>query len=106
MKKIALVLIAALFVCSFAFAAEEKTTIGKVAEVVVADPVKGVVDNAVTIMDETGKLVTFKVEPVAKISDAALNAITLGQLKKNEKVTVKYTEDQGENKAAAINVEK
>ena len=55
---------------------------------------------------ETGPVdVTFPVDPTVKVVDAAVNAVTLNQLKEGEKVAVQYSRDQnGKEKAESINV--
>ena len=100
MKKIALVAIAVILVGAFCYAScgtcamtEEKvqSVSGKVAKVVVADPVKGVAQSSVELVDATGKATVVTVKESTKFFDAALNAITFNQLKVGEEVKVEET---------------
>ena len=113
MKKIALILLALVFISSVSFAQtatgekktageELKTAVGNVVSVTVAEPTKGIAEGAVTIADNMGKTATFTVKSTAKILDAALNVVTLNQLKKGEKVEVKHSKTE----AKSINVVK
>ncbi len=61
---------------------------------------------AITVANDAGKVVTFPVDPTVQIVDAAVNAVTLNQLKTGEKVSVQYSKDSsGNSKAKAINLE-
>lgn len=116
MKKVALVLIAIAFASGVAFAQDQaaapaktetpaqqaKAVVGKLVNVTVAEPAKGIANGTVTITDDTGKAVEFTVTQSTKVLDATLNAITLNQLKIGEKVKVKSKE--GTKEAAAIKV--
>jgi len=79
--------------------------VGKVVSVTVAEPAKGVTDSTVKVTDEMGNPVSFTVSSAAKITDASLNAITLGQLKEGENVKVKATKKEGKEEATAIAVQ-
>jgi len=80
--------------------------VGKVVSVTVAEPTKGVTDSTVKVTDEMGNPVSFTVSSAAKITDASLNAITLGQLKEGEQVKVKATKTKGgKEEASAIAVQ-
>ena len=119
MKKLLLVAIALMLVSSVCFAQGETKMsepaksmvkgvnavgeyVGKVVSVTVAEPAKGVTDNTVKITDEMGNPIAFTVSSAAKITDASLNAITLGQLKEGDKVKVKAT---GAKEAKSITVQ-
>ena len=123
MKKLLLVLIALMLCASVSFAqgdtkmgepvksmvkGVEKVTefVGKVVSVTVAEPAKGVTDSTVKISDEMGNPISFTVSSAAKITDASLNAITLGQLKEGETVKVKATKTkEGKEEAESIAVQ-
>ena len=111
MKKVALVLIAIAFVSGVAFAQEPpanaivketKATIGKIANVTLAEPAKGIANGTVTVVDDTGKAVDFTVTQSTKILGTTLDAITLNQLKIGEKIKIKSKE--GSQEASAIKV--
>ena len=63
--------------------------IGKVVSVTVAEPAKGITDGTVKVSDSMGNPVSFTVNSAAKITDASLNVITLGQLKAGSAVKIK-----------------
>ena len=97
MKKIAIVLLALAFVSPAIFtqtatseeksAAEKASTVaGKIVDVTVADPAKGITAGLVTVADETGKTTTFTVKATAKILAHTLDVITLNKLKVGDKV--------------------
>ncbi|MDP3790504.1 MAG: hypothetical protein Q8R38_00450 [Candidatus Omnitrophota bacterium] len=122
MKKLLLVLIALMLSASISFAQNDTKVVepvksvvegieavsefvGKVVSVTVAEPAKGVTESTVKVSDEMGNPVSFTVSSAAKITDASLNAITLGQLKEGEKVKVKAIktkEGKGEAKSIAV----
>lgn len=122
MKKLLLVLIALMLSASMSYAQDKMGEpvksvakgveavgefVGKVVSVTVAEPAKGVTDSTVKVSDEMGNPVSFTVSSAAKITDASLNAITLGQLKEGEKVKVKATKTkEGKEEATAITVTK
>jgi riboflavin synthase alpha subunit len=102
MRKIAIVLLALAFVSPAIFAqtatpekktaAEKASTFaGKVVDVTVADPVKGVTAGAVTVADETGKTTTFTVKATAKILAHTLDVVTLNKLKVGDRVKIETT---------------
>ena len=109
MKKIVIILLAVVFMGSAVFAQtpQEKKTpaekativVGKVVNVTVAEPAKGITAGAITVADETGKATTFTVKSTAKILTHALNIITLDKLKIGEKVKIKASK---ENEALSI----
>ncbi len=68
--------------------------VGKVVEVTVADPAKGIADGTVTVADEVGKTTKFTVKSTAKILAHTMDALTLNQLNIGDKVDV--TEKDGE----------
>ena len=122
MKKLLLVVIALMLASGICFAQGATKTsepikslekgvkavseyVGKVVSVTVAEPAKGVTDSTVKVTDEMGNPISFTVSSAAKITDASLNAITLGQLKEGEKVkvqSVKTKEGKEEAKAIAV----
>jgi hypothetical protein len=119
-KKILIAVLAFVCVASICYAADQKapaanepvgaaveatgTFVGKVVSVV-TEGSGGATGPAITVADETGKMITYPVDPTVKIVDAAVNAVTLNQLKKGDKVAVEYSKDQtGSEKAKAINV--
>ncbi len=117
MKKVLVVVLAAMLLGTVCFAQESaapeqkesaatqaKVAVGKVVEVTVADPAKGIADETVVVADEMGKTTKFTVSSATNIVDATLNAITLGQLNKDKKVEVKYSGEEGAAKAEAIKV--
>lgn len=106
MKKVVLAVLAVALVCSFAIAQEEKTVVGKILSVTIADPAKGIATGAVSIVDETGKGFNFSIGKSTEIVDNTLNAITLNQLKLGSKVSVKSAKTAtGQEEAAEIKVE-
>lgn len=106
MKKAVLALLAVTIFCSLAIAQEEKTIVGKILSVTIADPAKGIASSAVSVVDETGKGFNFSVGKSTEIVDNTLSAITLDQLKLGEKVSVKsLTTAAGTEEAAKIKVE-
>ena len=80
--------------------------VGKVVSVTVAEPAKGITDSTVKVTNEMGNPVSFTVSSAAKITDASLNAITLGQLKKGAKVKVEAAKTkEGKDEAKSITVQ-
>ena len=126
MKKIALILIAIVFVAGMAFAqdqvppankmvnetkatvnkvaADTKTAIGTLTNVTLAEPAKGIANSTITVTDNTGKAMNYTVTQSTKILGAALDVVTLNQLKIGEKIKIKTKEGSGE--ATAIKVVK
>lgn len=106
MKKVLFALLVVAVAASCAYAAEkemEQVAQGVVKDVSIKDPVTGAGNSVVTVLDDTGKMLTFKVDPVTAVTDASLNTVTLGQLRLEQAVEVKYTESvEGEKKAAKI----
>lgn len=76
--------------------AVEKTGefVGKVVEVTVADPAKGIADGTVTVADDLGKTSKFTVKGTAKILAHTMDVLTLNQVKIGDKISV--TEADGE----------
>lgn len=120
MKKILIAVLALVCVASLCYAAEEKaavanepvgavveatgTFVGKVVSVV-TEPSAEMKGPAITVVDEAGKVVTYPVDPTVKIVDAAVNAVTLDQLKQGSTVSVEYSKDaSGAEKAKTIKV--
>ena len=114
MKKIVIVLLAIAFIGSAVFAetttqekksaAEKATTVvGKVVDVTVAEPAKGITAGAITVADDVGKTTTYTVYSTAKILGTSLDVITLNQLKIGDKIKIKPTED---NEAKSIKIVK
>lgn len=68
--------------------------VGKVVNVTVAEPAKGIADGSVTVVDEVGKTTKFTVKGTAKIVAYTMDALTLNQLKIGDKIGV--TEKDGE----------
>ena len=112
MKKIVIVLLALVCSSSVIFAqpttqenksvAEKATAfVGKVVDVTVADPAKGITAGAVTVADETGKTTTFTVKATAKIVTHTMDVITLNKLKIGDKVKINTS---SENEAQSIKV--
>jgi len=120
MRKALLAIMALAFVASLSYAAEGASPVanepvGAVVEAtgifvgnVVSVVTTGETGNAsVTVADETGKTMVFPVDPAVKIVDAAVNVVTLNQLKTGDKVAVEYTKDEkGAEKAKSISVMK
>ncbi len=122
MKKVALVLAVVAFVAGSVFAqenvppankvanaagkvaAETKTAVGTLTNVTLAEPAKGIANSTITVTDETGKAVNYTVTQSTKIVGAALDVLTLNQLKIGEKIQVKGKE--GTEEAATIHVQK
>ena len=121
MKKIALVLIVIAFVAGVAFAQGEATSekaaapvnkivsdtkaaVGTLTNVTLAEPAKGIANSTITVTDESGKAVNYTVTQSTKILGAALDVVTLNQLKIGEKIKIKTKEGTGE--ATAIKVVK
>lgn len=80
---------------------ETKIYSGKVEAVVLADAAKGT-KSEITVVDETGKKLTFSVKSTAAILDAKMNSISLDKIQKDEKVKVKYTTKDGVEEAVSI----
>ena len=110
MKKIVIVLLAFVFISSVVFAqaqpqkkgsATERATIviGKIVDITMAEPAKGIKAGAITVADEAGKTTTFTVKSTAKILTHTLDVITLNKLKIGEKVKIKAS---SENEALSI----
>lgn len=74
--------------------------VGKVVEVTVADPAKGIADGTVTVADEVGKTTKFTVKGTAKILAHTMDALTLNQLNIGDKVDV--TEKDGEAQSIKV----
>ncbi len=122
MKKAALVLIAIVFVAGMAFAQDQvppankvvntagkvatdtKAAIGTLTNVTLAEPAKGIANSTITVTDNTGKAVNYTVTQSTKILGAALDVVTLNQLKIGEKIKIKTKE--GTEEASAIKVVK
>ena len=124
MKKVALVLIAIVFVAGMAFAQDQvppankivntttttttkvvsdtKTAVGTLTNVTLAEPAKGIANNTVTVTDATGKATLYTITQSTKILGAALDVVTLNQLKIGEKIKIKTKE--GSDEATAIKV--
>ena len=124
MKKVALVLIAIVFVAGMAFAqdstapvnkmvtsttttttkvaSDTKTAVGTLANVTLAEPAKGVANGTVTVTDATGKATLYTITQSTKILGATLDGLTLNQLKIGEKIKIKTKE--GSDEAFAIKV--
>ena len=124
MKKVALVLIAIVFVAGMAFAqdnvppankivntttttttkvvSETKTAVGTLANVTLAEPAKGIANNTITVTDASGKAMMYTVTQSTKILGAALDVVTLNQLKIGDKIKIKTKE--GSDEATAIKV--
>ena len=124
MKKIALVLIAIVFVAGMAIAqdqvppankmvndtkatvtkvaADTKTAVGTLTNVTLAEPGKGIANSTITVADATGKVMNYTVTQSTKILGATLDVLTLNQLKIGEKIKIK-TKD-GSDEASAIKV--
>ncbi len=113
MKKIVMILLALAFISSVSFAEggnavksvteNTKAVIGKVVNVTLAEPAKGINAGAITIADDVGKATTYTVNSTAKILGTSLDAITLNQLKIGDKIKIKSTET---NEAKSIKVVK
>ena len=104
MKRILFIVIAFTFVGSICFAQgteskEPETFIGKVVSVTVQEPAKGVVK---VLDDATDMTLEFPVEPTTKILDDTLNMVTLGQLKKDDKVEVRRSADKPEAESIKV----
>jgi len=125
MKKLALVLIAIVFVTGMAFAQDQapvnkaittttttttklvndtKTAVGTLTNVTLAEPAKGIANSTITVTDATGKAMNYTVTQSTKILGAALDVVTLNQLKIGEKIKIKSKE--GSDEASAIKVVK
>jgi len=119
MKKLALVLIAIVFVAGVAFAeqvppankivdetkqvvSDTKAAVGTLTNVTLAEPAKGIANSTITVTDETGKAMEYTVTQSTKILGATLDVVTLNQLKIGEKIKIKTKE--GTKEAAAIKV--
>ena len=118
MKKIALVLVAIVFVAGIAFAqepaankivtetkrvvADTKSAVGTLTNVTLAEPAKGVANSTVTVTDATGKATLYTITQSTKIIGATLDVLTLNQLKIGEKIKIKTKE--GTEEVSAIKV--
>ena len=126
MKKIALVVIAVAFAAGVAFDQEQvppankivtetktvttkvvsdtKTAVGTLTNVTLAEPAKGIANNTITVTDATGKATLYTITQSTKILGAALDVVTLNQLKIGEKIKIKTKE--GSEEVTAIKVVK
>ena len=124
MKKVALVLIAIVFVAGMAFAqdnvppankivntttttttkvvSDTKAAVGTLTNVTLAEPGKGIANSTITVADATGKVMNYTVTQSTKILGATLDVLTLNQLKIGEKIKIKTKE--GSEEASAIKV--
>jgi len=68
--------------------------VGKVVDVTVAEPAKGIAEGSVTVANEVGKTTKFTVKGTAKILAHTMDVLTLNQLKIGDKIDV--TEKDGE----------
>ena len=124
MKKVALVLIAVVFVAGMAFAqdnvppankiintttttttkvvADTKTAVGTLTNVTLAEPAKGIANSTITVTDATGKAMNYTIVQSTKILGASLDVLTLNQLKIGEKIKIKTKE--GSDEASAVKV--
>jgi len=120
MKKIILALFAVAFVSSLCFAqqasvpasqgvqtpaaAQTFNSTGKVSSITIGDATKGIKSELV-IMDDSGKTASFVVKSGIPVTDKDAKAITLNDIKKDNKVTVEYTiGKKGINRAQSIKV--
>ena len=115
MKKVALVLIAIVFVAGMAFAQDNKVVagtkkvvsdtgvaVGTLTNVTLAEPAKGIANGTVAVADTTGKTAYYTVTQSTKIVGATLDVLTLNQLKIGDKLKIKTKE--GSDEASAIKV--
>lgn len=84
-------------------AVETKIFSGKVESVILADAAKGT-KSEITVVDETGKKLTFSVKSTAMILDANKNSISLDKIQKDGKIKIKYTTKDGAEEAVSIRV--
>jgi len=114
MKKIVIVLLALVFISSATFAQmatpekksvgeKAKAVVGKIVNITVAEPAKGINAGAITIADAVGKTTTYTVNSTAKILGTSLDVITLNKLKIGDKIKITPTET---NEAKSIKVVK
>jgi ABC-type oligopeptide transport system substrate-binding subunit len=119
MKNLLFALLAVTFVISLCFAqpaaqptavaskpvekpVEIKTFTGKVDSVVIGDIAKKTVSEIVAL-DEKGQKLSFVVRPSTSILAKDGKAVTLNEIKKDNKVTIEYTTSAaGTNKAKSI----
>jgi hypothetical protein len=120
MKKILLVTAVIILTAVSAHAADDNKTateplgalveaggvfIGTVSEVAVNIATAGQAGGAITVADEIGKTKIFPIDDTVRIVDAAVNVITLNQLKKGEKVEVQYSKaPNGAEKVSSVKV--
>ena len=119
MKK-SIILLACLFVClggaALAVAAsashpaqqaaEQKTFVGTVKSVTLADPVKGT-KSEIVVLDEKNVSMTFLILSTTTINDAQEKPITLDKVTKGNKVSVEYTTTPaGVHEAKSIKIHK
>jgi hypothetical protein len=108
MKKIVLALVAIMLAAGFVYAQGEdnsaKAVVGKIANVTIAEPAKGIAEGTVVVVDDTGKAVEFTVTQSTTIVGTTLDAITLNQLKIGEKIGVMMK--KGSKEADSIEVKK
>lgn len=74
--------------------------VGKVVNVTVTEPAKGIGAGTVTVADGVGKTTTFTVNGTAKILAGTMDVLTLNQLKIGDKVNV--TEKDGEAQSIKV----
>ena len=113
MKKLLVVVLGLVVVASWCFAEEPAASerkgaiVGKIVDVVVVEPVKGVTAGTVNLVDESGNPISFTVTTSTKIADGALNVLTLNQLNKGDQIEVKPGEEkEGKVEAGEITVKK
>jgi len=71
-------------------AAQEKTFVGAVKSVTLADPVKGT-KSEIVVLDKENVSMTFLILSTTSISDAQEKPTTLDKITKENEVSVKYT---------------
>ncbi len=120
-NKILIAVVALVLMATACYAADEAVTqatepvskaveatgvfVGSITSVVTNSVTGGGPSGIITVTDETGKNRIFIVDDTVKIADAALNAVTLNQLKKGEKVAVEYSNaPMGAEKPSSIKV--
>jgi nitrous oxide reductase accessory protein NosL len=116
MKKILFAILAVSFVSSLCFAqqakapvaqsapVETKTFTGKVESVTIGDLTKGVKPEIV-VVDESGQKLNFSIKSYTTFTAPDGKALTLNELKNDNKVTITYTTNQaGMHKAESVKV--
>ena len=60
----------------------------------------------VTVADKAGKTEIFPIDQTIRVLDAGLNVVAMNTLKKGDKVSIEYKEEEGAKKPTAVKIAK